>query len=172
MLQKIDGLIESYAKLIVTVADFMGIGKPLLITIWILLSGITWSLPSDSKGFSHLIPMCLIGGALMTPIQLLGAKFLHVAFSLLAEHGLPAPKLFPARLLAVFAALVTTFHLTGSSVLWLIVVVKLITPTLLWLYFFSCGGGSKYKAKEIAREMMRRLRGNFLPNPAPVPNPT
>lgn len=180
MLVYLDKLVERYAKLVVSIADFLGINEKQLVYGWIVVSTLILAIPLGKTAVLLNTALILL---LELPYMLWRAKqdFLlrdyFRQFDGMAD-GYIVPDIVRRLRVLVFllvAALSFRYYGAGLHQFWiLLAILKFVFPMYLWSYMINRGsGGKKVRLKNLVKAGITKLRERLTPQtpPSPVPQP-
>lgn len=180
MLVYLDKLVERYAKLVVSIADFLGINEKQLVYGWIVVSTLILAIPLGKTAVLLNTAFILL---LELPYMLWRAKqdFLlrdyFRQFDGMADGYIVSDIVRRLRVLVflLVAALSFRYYGTGFHQFWvLLAILKFIFPMYLWNYMIKRGsGGKKVRLKDMVEAGIKKLRARLTPQtpPSPVPQP-
>ncbi len=180
MLVYLDKLVERYAKLVVSIADFLGINEKQLVYGWIVVSTLILAIP---LGKTAVLPNTAFILLLELPYMLWRAKqdFLlrdyFRQFDGMADGYIPSNTVRRLRVLVFLLVVTLSFRYYGAGLhqFWLfLAILKFIFPMYLWNYMIHRGsGGKKVRLKDLVKAGFAKLRERLTPQttPSPVPQP-
>lgn len=178
MLISLDHLAERYAKLVIFIADFIGVSEKQLVYGWIVLSTLAVAIPLGKIAVGVNAVVVLV---LELPYMLFRAReefavrdyFRRIEGTADGYVISDTDRRQRVEVFLVVTCLSFRYYGEGLNEFWLILLIaKWILPLYLWSYMiWHGGGGKKVRLKDLVKAGLAKLRERFAPRPIPQPVP-